>query len=106
MALARTMGIIGTMPAQPKVTAHPSPASLDKAAREVIEASDLLLISSERFDGGQRTLSITRVIDRRAALRTHDALRQTRSMLEQAAVIIRRAHASFTQLETGDARSS
>ncbi len=96
-----------TMPAQPTspdASARPSSASLEKAAREALEASDLLLISTDRLLLEGRTLSITRVIDRRAALRTHDAIHQTRSMLEQAAAIIQRAHASFTPIGTGNAR--
>lgn len=84
-------------------TALPSPTSLEKAARGALEASDLLLISSDRFSFERRSVSITRVIDRRAALRTHDAILQTRSMLEQAAILIQRAHNSFLPSSTGRA---
>lgn len=86
-------------------TALPSSASLQKAARGALEASDLLLISTDRLTMERRIVSVTRVIDRRAALRTHDAILQTRSMLEQAAILIQRAHDSFMPSGTGGARS-
>lgn len=78
----------------------PTLASLDKAARGVLEASDLLAISSERLVGEEQRPPLTRVIDRQAALRTHDALRQTQSMLEQASAILQKAHGAFAPLGT------
>lgn len=71
----------------------------------MLDASDLPGFSTEHLVAERQTLSITRVIDRRATLRTHDALRQTHSMLEQAAAIIQRARDSFVPLGTGNARS-
>lgn len=73
--------------------------SLQKAALEALEASDMLLLSADRLvnESASRTNAFR---DRHVTVRTHNALQQTRSMLEHAATVLQRARNSFLSLGT------
>lgn len=71
--------------------------ALHRAAAETWEASDLLALSADELVVASAKRS-NRGREKISTVRTHQALQQTRSMLEQAARAIQRARTTFAPL--------
>ena len=68
--------------------------ALHRAAAETWEASDRLALSADELIVASAKRS-TRRREKVSTVRTHQALQQTRSMLEQAALAMQRARTAF-----------